>query len=103
MEKKSNSVDSLGNMDSIIKYSGIGLLALSVVGFIVLSSTGMTTELIPIDQSKCPPNVGQAPDGTCGIYIGRTVTGWAYGCMVAGALGVILFIAGLASGRKEIK
>lgn len=88
-------------MDSLIKYSGIGLLALAALGFIVLSWMGLTTEMIPIDQSKCPPNVGAAPDGTCGIYVGRAVTGWAAACMVAGGLGLVLFIAGLAKDRKD--
>lgn len=55
--------------------------------------------MIPIDQSKCPENVGSAADGTCGIYEGRKLTIWTWGCIIIGGIGAILAIYGMVMSR----
>lgn len=88
-------------MGQSLRYIGIALLAISAVVFCYLTMTGMNIELIPIDQSECPPNVGIAPDGTCGIYEDREISGWSIACIVSGILGMISFVAGLIVSRKN--
>ncbi len=77
-------------MENISKYVGYVLLAVSVTIFSILTMTGNHVELVPIDQSLCPPDVSTAVDGTCGIYEGKKVSN---GFIAAVIIGVVGFIA----------
>lgn len=88
-------------METILKYAGLVLLGIAALGFTILSLNNGTVVMIPIDQSLCPPNLGVAPDGTCGIYSGRRMSGWSVACIVSGILGTISFVSGLVLARKN--
>lgn len=76
-------------MENTSKYVGYAFLAISVIALTILVLTGNHISLIPIDQSLCPPEVGIAADGTCGIYEGKKVTTAFTLSAVAGVIGFI--------------
>lgn len=57
---------------------------------------------IPIDQRECPPNVGVAPDGTCGIYISEPSI-WLIISGLIALLGLILLVVEVIRRKKAYK
>ena len=85
----------------MVKYAGFAFMVIGAILSVALYMTGHLTVPLPIDQSKCPPNVGIAPDGTCGIYTGSKLSLWTTLSIISGIVGVLLYVTGWFLERKN--